>query len=60
MRRTFTVILGADADIRIMPGVIRRLALEAPGIQCHVEPISPASLARLEYGDADLCLRLDN
>ena len=60
VRRTFTVILGTDAGIRILPTVLRRLAREAPGIQCHVEQISPHSLARLEYGDADLCLCVNN
>jgi DNA-binding transcriptional LysR family regulator len=59
VRRVFTVIVTDEAAPRLMPTVLRRLAREAPGIQCHVEQISHTSLTRLEYGDADLCLGLD-
>jgi DNA-binding transcriptional LysR family regulator len=59
VKRTFTVIVTDEAAPRIMPGVLKRLAREAPGIQCHVEQVSQTSLTRLEYGDADLCLCLD-
>jgi len=59
LRRTFTVIVTDEAAPRVVPAVMKRLAREAPGIQCHIEQISQTSLTRLEYGDADLCLCLD-
>ncbi len=59
VKRVFTVIVTDEAVPRIVPSVLRRVAREAPGIQCHFEQISHTSLARLEYGDADLCLCLD-
>jgi DNA-binding transcriptional LysR family regulator len=60
VRRTFTLIVSADAVLRVMPAVIRRLAREAPGIQYHVEHFSETTLSRLEYGDADLYLGLNS
>jgi LysR family transcriptional regulator, nod-box dependent transcriptional activator len=60
VRRTFTLIVSADAILRVMPAVFRRLSREAPGIQCHVEHFSESTLSRLEYGDADLYLGLNS
>lgn len=59
VKRIFTVITTDEAVPRMVPAVLRRVAREAPGIQCHFEQISHTSLTRLEYGDADLCLCLD-
>jgi LysR family transcriptional regulator, nod-box dependent transcriptional activator len=60
VQRTFTLIVSADALLRVMPAVFRRLAQEAPGIRCHVEHFSETTLSRLEYGDADLFLGLNS
>ncbi len=60
VQRTFTLIVSADAILRVMPRVFRRLTREAPGIQCHVEHFSVTTLSRLEYGDADLYLGLNS
>jgi LysR family transcriptional regulator, nod-box dependent transcriptional activator len=60
VQRTFTLIVSADAILRVMPAVFRRLSREAPGIQCHVEHFSETTLSRLEYGDADLYLGLNS
>lgn len=60
VRRAFTVISSADASLRVMPAVFRRLAREAPGIQCHLEHFSETTLSRLEYGDADLYIGLNS
>jgi LysR family transcriptional regulator, nod-box dependent transcriptional activator len=60
VRRTFTLIVSADAVLRVMPKVFQRLTKEAPGIQCHVEHFSETTLSRLEYGDADLYLGLNS
>jgi LysR family transcriptional regulator, nod-box dependent transcriptional activator len=59
VKRAFTVIVTDEAAPQLVPSVLRRIAREAPGIQCHIEQISNTSLTRLEYGDADLCLCLD-
>jgi LysR family nod box-dependent transcriptional activator len=60
VQRTFTLIVSADAILRVMPQVFRKLAREAPGITCHVEHFSETTLSRLEYGDADLYLGLNS
>jgi LysR family transcriptional regulator, nod-box dependent transcriptional activator len=60
VQRTFTLIVSADALLRVMPAVFRRISREAPGIQCHVEHFSETTLSRLEYGDADLYLGLNS
>ncbi|HVW67656.1 MAG TPA: LysR family transcriptional regulator [Steroidobacteraceae bacterium] len=60
VKRTFTLIVSADAVLRVMPTVFKRLAREAPGITCHVEHFSETTLSRLEYGDADLYLGLNS
>src|SRR5581483_8041653 len=60
VQRSFTLIVSADAILRVMPAVFRRISREAPGIQCHVEHFSDTTLSRLEYGDADLYLGLNS
>ena len=60
VQRTFTLIVSADALLRVMPGVFQRLSREAPGIRCHVEHFSDTTLSRLEYGDADLFIGLNS
>jgi LysR family transcriptional regulator, nod-box dependent transcriptional activator len=59
VRRTFTLVVTDEAAPGVLPRLLRRLAREAPGVQCHIEQVSHTSLTRLEYGDADLCLCLD-
>ena len=60
VKRSFTLIVSADAIVRVMPTVFRRLTREAPGIKCHVEHFSETTLSRLEYGDADRYLGLNS
>ena len=60
VQRTFSLIVSADAILRVLPQVTRKLAREAPGITCHVEHFSDTTLARLESGDADLFLGLNS
>jgi LysR family transcriptional regulator, nod-box dependent transcriptional activator len=60
VQRTFTLIVSADALLRVMPAVFQRLSREAPGIRCHVEHFSETTLSRLEYGDADLFIGLNS
>jgi LysR family transcriptional regulator, nod-box dependent transcriptional activator len=60
VKRAFTVVMSEEAVPRVASGVLSRLSRDAPGVQCHIEPISQTSLARLEYGDVDLCLCLDS
>jgi LysR family nod box-dependent transcriptional activator len=60
VQRTFTLIVSADALLRVMPVVFQRLSRDAPGIRCHVEHFSETTLSRLEYGDADLFIGLNS
>jgi len=60
VQRAFTLIVSADAILRVMPAVFRRISREAPGIQCHIEHFSETTLSRLVYGDADLYLGLNS
>jgi LysR family transcriptional regulator, nod-box dependent transcriptional activator len=54
VQREFTVIASVDAELRVMPGVLKRVTRDAPGVHCHIEGFSETTLSRLEYGDADL------
>lgn len=58
--REFSVIVRDHIVPRLMPGVLRRLLAEAPRVTCAVEELTQASLARLEYGDSDLAVMIDN
>jgi LysR family transcriptional regulator, nod-box dependent transcriptional activator len=59
-QREFTIIVSEEAVPGFLPAILRRVATEAPGIRCRIELISQTALTRLEYGEADLCLCLDN
>jgi DNA-binding transcriptional LysR family regulator len=59
-RREFTVIMSEEAVPGVLPSLLRTLATDAPELDLHIEMISPTALARLEYGEADLCLCLEN
>jgi LysR family nod box-dependent transcriptional activator len=59
-QRDFTMIVSEEAVPGLLPAILRRVAAEAPGIRFHIELITQTALARLEYGEADLCLCLDN
>ena len=59
-QREFTIIVSEEAVPGFLPAILRRMAAEAPGIRCRIELISQTALARLEYGEADLCLCLEH
>jgi LysR family nod box-dependent transcriptional activator len=59
-RREFALVVTEEAVPELLPAIVRRLAAEAPGIRCHTELVSAATLARLEHGEAHLGLCLDN
>lgn len=59
-QREFTLIMSEEAVPGLLPAVLERVCREAPGIRVHIELISQGALARLEYGDADLCLCMDS
>jgi len=59
-RREFTVIMSEEAVPGVLPELLRTLSIEAPELDLHVEMISPSALSRLEYGEADMCLCLEN
>ena len=59
-RREFSIIISEEALPDLLPALVRRLAVEAPGISCRVQLISESVLTRLEYGEADLSVCLDS
>jgi LysR family transcriptional regulator, nod-box dependent transcriptional activator len=59
-QREFSIIVTDAAIPGFLPAILRRVAREAPGIRCHIELVSQACLSKLEKGDVDLCLILDN
>jgi LysR family nod box-dependent transcriptional activator len=59
-QRDFTMIVSEEAVPGLLPAILQRVAAEAPGIRFHIELISQTVLSRLEYGEADLSLCLDN
>jgi DNA-binding transcriptional LysR family regulator len=60
VQRSFTLIVSADALLRVMPAVFKEVSSRAPGIQVHIEHFSETTLGRLAYGDADLYLGLNS
>jgi DNA-binding transcriptional LysR family regulator len=58
--RSFTVIVRDHIVPRLMPVVLRRLLADAPRVQCAVEELTQTSLSRLEHGDSDLGVMIDN
>ena len=60
VRRAFSVIVRDHLVPRLMPPVLRRLMVEAPYVTCTIEELSPTSLSRMEHGDSDLAVMLDN
>jgi LysR family nod box-dependent transcriptional activator len=59
-RREFTIIMSEEAVPGVLPALLRTLSKDSPELDVHIEMISPSSLSRLEYGEADLCLCLEN
>ncbi|HJS92415.1 MAG TPA: LysR family transcriptional regulator [Steroidobacteraceae bacterium] len=59
-RREFTIIISEEALPDLLPALLKRVTVEAPGISCRVQLISESILTRLEYGEADLCVCLDS
>jgi DNA-binding transcriptional LysR family regulator len=59
-RREFTIIVSEEAVPGFLPAILQQVAANAPEIRCRIELISQTALTRLEYGEADLCLSLDN
>ncbi len=60
VERTFSISIRDYIVPRLMPGVFRRLLGDAPKVQCIVEELAQVSLSRLEHGDIDLCVAIDN
>ena len=59
-RREFTVIMSEEAVPGVLPALLRTVSADAPELGLHIEMISPSALSRLEYGEAHLCLCLEN
>ncbi len=59
-QREFSIIVTEEAVPGLLPEILRRITTVAPGIRCHIELVGHNSLTKLERGEADLCLVLDN
>jgi LysR family transcriptional regulator, nod-box dependent transcriptional activator len=59
-KRDFSVVAQDYAIPRLAPRVLKRLLQEAPGVRCAIEELTRTSLSRLEYGDIDICVMIDN
>jgi LysR family transcriptional regulator, nod-box dependent transcriptional activator len=57
--RTFRIAMSDYCTVTILPLILRRLAVEAPGVKLVVDPWSKDRLIELETGDLDLCMTLD-
>jgi DNA-binding transcriptional LysR family regulator len=60
VERSFLLSIRDYIVPRLMPGVLRQMLFEAPKVQCVVEELAQTSLSRLEHGDSDLCIGIDN
>lgn len=58
VRRTVRLVAGDAQAILLLPDVMARLAVEAPGVEVRVEPYGPDVLERLEGGALDLVFAL--
>lgn len=56
--RTVRLVAGDPQAILLLPGVMARLAIEAPRVEVRVEPYGPDILERLESGALDFVFAL--
>lgn len=59
VERTFALTVADHLAASLVPALARRILDDAPGVRVAVDDVTQASLSRLEYGDADLCVMLD-
>jgi LysR family transcriptional regulator, nod-box dependent transcriptional activator len=59
-RRSFSLVVASSALALLVPQLLDRIVRDAPGVQCHVDSLNVTSLSRLEYGDIDLCIAIDD
>ncbi len=60
VERTFSLSIRDYIVPRVVPGVLKRIVNDAPRVRCVVEELAQSSLSRLEHGDTDVCIGLDN
>ncbi|WP_158807260.1 LysR family transcriptional regulator [Beijerinckia sp. L45] len=60
VRRTLRLAAADIQTIVVLPGILSRLAVEAPGVDLRVEPYSADILTRLDSGALDLAFALSN
>jgi DNA-binding transcriptional LysR family regulator len=59
-RRTLRLAAADSQTVTLLPGVMARLAVEAPGVDLRVENYGPDLLSRLESGAIDLAFAMTN
>lgn len=56
-RRTFTLLMSDFTSVVVMPEVIRRASVDAPGIKLRVQMLGNSAHENIESGRADLMIR---
>lgn len=59
-RRKLNVAMSDYGAFVLMPPLLRRLAVDAPLMTCHVEPIGCAMFERMEAGELDLLVTVES
>jgi LysR family transcriptional regulator, nod-box dependent transcriptional activator len=59
-RRNFTLAMSDYGSFVLMPALLSRLASEAPQVECTVEPITEATINRVNNGEVDLFVTVDS
>lgn len=56
----FKIAMTDYASLVLLPKLLRRLAQEAPYVQCHVEELTALSFQQIELGELDFCITASN
>jgi LysR family transcriptional regulator, nod-box dependent transcriptional activator len=59
-RRTCRIVMSDYGLLVLLPRFLRRLAQEAPNIDCIIEPLTKDSFDRVSNGDLDFCMTADD
>jgi len=60
VRRTVRLVAGDAQAVLLLPAVMARLVVDAPGVEVRVEPYGPDVLQRIESGALDFVFALAN
>lgn len=55
LKREFRIVMADFLIAAVLPSILTQIAVSAPGVLLHVEPVTGASVRRLTAGEVDLC-----